>query len=58
MPCPGRADKTAGIVGLIAGVAMLGIGIPLYVMSPQEGNDRPANRVASELAGASMQLRF
>jgi hypothetical protein len=55
--CPGGTDKQAGAIGLGAGIAMLGIGVPMYFASPRSAGG-PGRQAASALTGMSLALRF
>lgn len=47
--CGSRADKIAGVVGLIAGGVMLAVGIPLYLTSSPADNGPQAKQIVSGL---------
>jgi hypothetical protein len=56
--CPPRGEQRAALVGTIAGLLMLGVGLPLYMMSSAEEKRIGNSQAASAFNAMNVRLSF
>jgi hypothetical protein len=56
--CPPRVDAKAAALGVVAGLVMLGVGLPMYLLASRDDRRAGNQQVASAFNAMSVRLSF